>query len=136
MVRDRYPGYRIQPGAGGDSVSSPRVLSEDREQLDYVRQALDRTPRHKSKPHCARDGRMIGHIGLGAAEAGPDSGLYRRRVFFPLPTTGTPTASTGRARPARPSPPDHRAPPRGREDPRFQQGSSSAMTTSAPERCP
>ncbi|WP_239096485.1 DUF6009 family protein, partial [Streptomyces sp. SID11385] len=59
---------------------------EDPEHLDYVRQALDKTPRRKKKPRYARDGRMIGYVELGAeAEADPDSGLYRRRVFFLLP---------------------------------------------------
>ncbi|MFJ3594724.1 MULTISPECIES: DUF6009 family protein [unclassified Streptomyces] len=62
------------------------VWLEDPEPLDYVRQALDKTPRRKNKPRYARDGRMIGYIELGAeAEADPDSGLYRRRVFFLLP---------------------------------------------------
>ncbi|MGW1296261.1 DUF6009 family protein [Streptomyces sp. NPDC002533] len=62
------------------------VWLEDPERLDYVRQALDKTPRRKNKPRYARDGRMIGYIELGAdAEADPDSGLYRRRVFFLLP---------------------------------------------------
>ncbi|MGW7397857.1 DUF6009 family protein [Streptomyces cyaneofuscatus] len=62
------------------------VWLEDPEHLDYVRQALDKTPRRKNKPRYARDGRMIGYIELGTdAEADPDSGLYRRRVFFLLP---------------------------------------------------
>uniref|UniRef100_A0AAU2W3R7 DUF6009 family protein n=1 Tax=Streptomyces sp. NBC_00008 TaxID=2903610 RepID=A0AAU2W3R7_9ACTN len=62
------------------------VWLEDTDHLDYVRQALDKTPRRKNKPRYARDGRMIGYIELGAdAEADPDSGLYRRRVFFLLP---------------------------------------------------
>ncbi|MFI9019623.1 DUF6009 family protein [Streptomyces griseus] len=62
------------------------VWLEDPERLDYVRQALDKTPRRRNKPRYARDGRMIGYVELGgAAEADPDSGLYRRRVFFLLP---------------------------------------------------
>lgn len=62
------------------------VWLEDPERLDYVRQALDKTPRRRSKPRYARDGRMIGYIELDAdAAADPDSGLYRRRVFFLLP---------------------------------------------------
>ncbi|MGW7823514.1 DUF6009 family protein [Streptomyces puniciscabiei] len=54
--------------------------------LDYVRQALDKTRRRGTKPPYARDGRMVGYAVLDdAAEADPDSGLYRRRVFFLLP---------------------------------------------------
>ncbi|ALU98417.1 transcription factor [Streptomyces sp. MBT56] len=70
-----------------DLVHEAKVVwLEDPEGLDYVRQALDKTPRRKNKPRYARDGRMIGYIELGAdAEADPDSGLYRRRVFFLLP---------------------------------------------------
>jgi hypothetical protein len=54
--------------------------------LDYVRQALDKTKRRNTKPPYARDGRMVGYAVLDdGAEADPDSGLYRRRVFFLLP---------------------------------------------------
>ncbi|WP_435835748.1 DUF6009 family protein [Streptomyces anulatus] len=75
---------------------------EHTEHLDYVCQALDKTPRRKNKARHARDGRMIGSIGLGAdTEADPDSGLSRRRVFFLLPPTATPTpkASAGKSPP-------------------------------------
>ncbi|MFJ7062578.1 DUF6009 family protein [Streptomyces microflavus] len=54
--------------------------------LDYVRQALDKTTRRRNKPRYARDGRMVGYTELAdSAPADPDSGLYRRRVFFLLP---------------------------------------------------
>ncbi|MFC7220981.1 DUF6009 family protein [Streptomyces polyrhachis] len=59
---------------------------EPPEQFDYVRQALDKTPRRGNRPRYERDGRMVGYAILGkGAEADPDSGLYRRRVFFVLP---------------------------------------------------
>ncbi|MEU6631904.1 DUF6009 family protein [Streptomyces parvus] len=54
--------------------------------LDYVRQALDKTTRRRNKPRYARDGRMVGYTELDdTAPSDPDSGLYRRRVFFLLP---------------------------------------------------
>ncbi|WP_324290389.1 DUF6009 family protein [Streptomyces sp. H27-H1] len=59
---------------------------EDPARLDYVRQALDKTPRRRGKPRYARDGRMAGFIELSdTAEADPDSGLHKRRVFYLLP---------------------------------------------------
>ncbi|MFG2630768.1 DUF6009 family protein [Streptomyces sp. NPDC048473] len=62
------------------------VWLEDPDNLDYVRQALDKTPRRRNRPRYARDGRMIGYTELDeTADADPDSGLYRRRVFFLLP---------------------------------------------------
>ncbi|MCX4681765.1 DUF6009 family protein [Streptomyces sp. BE308] len=62
------------------------VWLENPDALDYVRQALDKTPRRRNKPRYARDGRMIGYTELDeTADADPDSGLYRRRVFFLLP---------------------------------------------------
>jgi hypothetical protein len=54
--------------------------------LDYVRQALDKTPRKRSKPRYARAGRMVGYSELDdTAQPDPDSGFYKRRVFFLLP---------------------------------------------------
>ncbi|MGI5255524.1 DUF6009 family protein [Actinacidiphila glaucinigra] len=62
------------------------VWLEDPSNLDYVRQALDKTPRKAGRPRYARDGRMVGYSVLGeSATANPDSGLYERRVFFLLP---------------------------------------------------
>ncbi|MFF4402689.1 DUF6009 family protein [Streptomyces sp. NPDC001480] len=62
------------------------VWLEDPGKLHYVRQAIDKTPRRHNKPRYARDGRMIGYAVLDdQAEPDPDSGLYRRRVFFLLP---------------------------------------------------
>ncbi|WP_327425651.1 DUF6009 family protein (plasmid) [Streptomyces sp. NBC_01527] len=71
----------------GDLAHEANVVwLEDPQNLDYVRQALDKTPRRRNKPRYERDGRMIGYVELdGTAEADPDSGLYRRRVFFLLP---------------------------------------------------
>jgi hypothetical protein len=62
------------------------VWLEDPDELDYVRQALDKMPRRRGKPRYYRDGRMVGFTDLStSAEADPDSGLYRRRVFYLLP---------------------------------------------------
>ncbi|GGP93356.1 DUF6009 family protein [Streptomyces melanogenes] len=62
------------------------VWLEDPTPLDYVRQALDKTPRRRGKPRYHRDGRMVGYTELDQhAEADPDSSLHRRRVFFLLP---------------------------------------------------
>ncbi|MFD0375040.1 DUF6009 family protein [Streptomyces sp. NPDC127112] len=62
------------------------VWLEDPAQLDYVRQALDKTPRRRGKPRYYRDGRMVGFAELcDSAEADPDSGLQKRRVFYLLP---------------------------------------------------
>ncbi|MER7847416.1 DUF6009 family protein [Kitasatospora sp. NPDC096077] len=62
------------------------VWLEDLSALDYVRQTIDKTPRRRGKPRWMRDGRMVGYAELdGGAEADPDSGLHRRRVFFLLP---------------------------------------------------
>jgi Family of unknown function (DUF6009) len=62
------------------------VWLEDPDKLDYVRQALDKTSRKRGKPRYARDGRMVGYSELDESMLpDPDSGLYRRRVFFLLP---------------------------------------------------
>ncbi|MFF5408455.1 DUF6009 family protein [Streptomyces misionensis] len=62
------------------------VWLENPERLDYVRQALDKTKRRDTKPPYARDGRMVGYALLDdEASPDPDSGLYKRRVFFLLP---------------------------------------------------
>lgn len=62
------------------------VWLEDPASLDYVRQALDKTSRKRGKPRYARDGRMVGYTELDELmQPDPDSGLYRRRVFFLLP---------------------------------------------------
>ncbi|MET9496608.1 DUF6009 family protein [Streptomyces sp. NPDC006552] len=62
------------------------VWLEDPAGLDYVRQTLDKTKRRATKPPYLRDGRMIGYVRLDdTAEPDPDSGLYKRRVFFLLP---------------------------------------------------
>ncbi|MEV5807215.1 DUF6009 family protein [Streptomyces parvulus] len=62
------------------------VWLEDPHELDYVRQALDKTSRRGGRPRYARDGRMVGYTELDQeAEANPDSGLFQRRTFFLLP---------------------------------------------------
>ncbi|MGW7673251.1 DUF6009 family protein [Streptomyces sp. NPDC054775] len=68
------------------SHESEVVWLEDPDDLDYVRQALDKTSRKRSRPRYARAGRMVGYTELDeGAEPDPDSGLYKRRVFFLLP---------------------------------------------------
>ncbi|MFI2380222.1 DUF6009 family protein [Streptomyces sp. NPDC018964] len=71
----------------GDLTHEEHVVwLENLDTLDYVRQALDKTSRRRNKPRYARDGRMVGYAELSdEAQADPDSGLYRRRVFFLLP---------------------------------------------------
>ncbi|WP_331728031.1 DUF6009 family protein [Streptomyces sp. NBC_01176] len=62
------------------------VWLEGLDHLDYVRQTLDKTRRRASKPPYGRDGRMVGYVLLGTrAMPDPDSGQYRRRIFFLLP---------------------------------------------------
>ncbi|MFD8573328.1 DUF6009 family protein [Streptomyces sp. NPDC059639] len=62
------------------------VWLEDIEQLDYVRQSLDRLPTRKAKPAYHRDGRMVGYAVLNTtAKASRASGTFRRRVFWLLP---------------------------------------------------
>jgi hypothetical protein len=62
------------------------VWLEDIDQLDYVRQSLDRLPTRKSKPPYHRPGRMVGYAILDAdADASRASGTFRRRVFWLQP---------------------------------------------------
>ncbi|MFF7183011.1 DUF6009 family protein [Streptomyces sp. NPDC008121] len=62
------------------------VWLEDIEQLDYVRQSLDRLPTRSGRPAYFRDGRMVGYAILGPnAKASRASGTFRRRVFWLLP---------------------------------------------------
>ncbi|MFF4764811.1 DUF6009 family protein [Streptomyces sp. NPDC001292] len=62
------------------------VWLEDIDQLDYVRQSLDRLPTRKGRPAYHRDGRMVGYALLGpAAKPSRASGTFRRRVFWLLP---------------------------------------------------
>ncbi|MGW6360912.1 DUF6009 family protein [Streptomyces sp. NPDC055092] len=62
------------------------VWLEAPDTLDYVRQTLDKTRRRNTKPPYLRDGRMVGYARLSQdAEPDPDSGLYKRRIFFLLP---------------------------------------------------
>jgi hypothetical protein len=62
------------------------VWLEDVEELDYVRQSLDRLPTRCGKPAYHRDGRMVGYAQLGPrAKPSRASGTFRRRVFWLLP---------------------------------------------------
>ncbi|MBM7440408.1 DUF6009 family protein [Streptomyces sp. HB132] len=83
------------------------VLLANSDELDCVRQALDRTPRRRGKPCYERDGRMVGNTDLdGHAEADPYSGLQHRRVFFFfLLPHGCDANPDREGVPAKPSPP-------------------------------
>jgi hypothetical protein len=62
------------------------VWLEDVDDLDYVRQSLDRLPTRCGKPAYHRDGRMVGYAQLGpCAKPSRASGTFRRRVFWLLP---------------------------------------------------
>ncbi|MER6539085.1 DUF6009 family protein [Streptomyces sp900105755] len=62
------------------------VWLESPENLDYVRQALDKVNTRRGKPRYDRDGRLVGYTNLAQdAERDPDSGLFARRTFFLLP---------------------------------------------------
>lgn len=62
------------------------IWLEDPENLDYVRQALDKVSTRRGRPRYERDGRMVGYTNLAAdADRDPDSGLFARRTFFLLP---------------------------------------------------
>ncbi|MFC8350990.1 DUF6009 family protein [Streptomyces sp. NPDC057280] len=62
------------------------VWLEEPDNLDYVRQALDKVSTRRGRPRYDRDGRMVGYTNLKPGSASdPDSGLFARRVFFLLP---------------------------------------------------
>ncbi|MET7694327.1 DUF6009 family protein [Streptomyces sp. NPDC005483] len=62
------------------------VWLEEIDELDYVRQSIDRLPTRKGRPPCRRPGRMIGYAILGPdAKASRASGTLRRRVFWLQP---------------------------------------------------
>ncbi|MFD0479963.1 DUF6009 family protein [Nonomuraea thailandensis] len=62
------------------------VWLEDIQDLDYVRQSLDRLPTRGRKPAYYRNGRMVGYAILGStAKGSPASGTFLRRVFWLAP---------------------------------------------------
>jgi hypothetical protein len=62
------------------------VWLEDIDELDYVRQSIDRLPTRKGGPPYRRPGRMVGYAILGPdAKASHASGTFRRRVFWLQP---------------------------------------------------
>ncbi|MDX3370177.1 DUF6009 family protein [Streptomyces sp. NPDC048376] len=68
------------------SHESELLWLEDINDLDYVRQSLDRLPTRKGRPAYHRDGRMVGYALLDPAiKPSPSSGTFRRRVFWLLP---------------------------------------------------
>ncbi|MFD6416183.1 DUF6009 family protein [Streptomyces sp. NPDC060194] len=107
------------------------VWLESPDNLDYVRQALDKTPRRRGKPRYARDGRLVGYTELDEhAEADPDSGLHKRRVFFLLPhdRDTAPTGYYATGAPGEAVDPRTIDPQKvGEKTPRSQQGSAAAI---------
>jgi hypothetical protein len=93
----------------GDLTHEAHVVRlENPENLDYVRQALDKTPRRRNKPHYARDGRMVGYAELDDhAEADSTAASTAAASSSSSHTTATPNpkASTKKAPPERPSTP-------------------------------
>ncbi|MFF1699293.1 DUF6009 family protein [Streptomyces sp. NPDC058257] len=72
----------------GEEISheADLVWLQDIDDLDYVRQSLDRLPSRRGRPPYHRDGRMVGYALLGPqAKASRSSGTFRRRVFWLLP---------------------------------------------------
>ncbi|MGW1871415.1 DUF6009 family protein [Streptomyces mauvecolor] len=111
------------------------VWLEDPDNLDYVRQALDKLARRRGKPRYERDGRMVGYTELDPhAEADPDSGLYRRRVFFLLPhdRDTEPHGVYQVGAPRRSHRPPRTLEPRrvGEKTPRSQRGPAAAIAAS------
>ena len=71
------------------TISDQWVLFECLEDLSYFLAPLVSVGAVHSGGY-ARDGRMVGYALLdGQADPDPDSGLYKRRVFFLLPYTAT-----------------------------------------------
>ncbi|MEU6392944.1 MULTISPECIES: DUF6009 family protein [unclassified Streptomyces] len=74
------------PQEGDLAQEAEVVWLEDPEDLDYVRQALDKVRTRKGKPRYERDGRLIGYTNLTPrAPRSSDSGLFARRTFYLLP---------------------------------------------------
>ena len=109
------------------------VWLENLDNLDYVRQALDKTARRRGKPRYERDGRMVGYTELDAhAEADPDSGLQLRRVFFLLPhdRDANPDGPYHEGAPGEAVDPRTIAPKRvGDKPPRSQRGPAASIAT-------
>ncbi|MFD9053240.1 DUF6009 family protein [Streptomyces zaomyceticus] len=62
------------------------VWLEDIEELDYVRQTLDRLPTRAGRPGYYRAGRLVGYaVLLPRARSSRSSGTFLRRVFWLLP---------------------------------------------------
>ncbi|MCX4775242.1 DUF6009 family protein (plasmid) [Streptomyces sp. NBC_01260] len=74
------------PQEGDVAQEAEVVWLEDPNDLDYVRQALDKVNTRKGKPRYERDGRLIGYSNLvPKAPRRVDSGLFARRTFYLLP---------------------------------------------------
>ncbi|MFG2503297.1 DUF6009 family protein [Streptomyces sp. NPDC048441] len=74
------------PQEGDLAQEAEVVWLENTEDLDYVRQALDKVNTRKGKPRYERDGRLIGYSNLApTAPRSADSGLFARRTFYLLP---------------------------------------------------
>jgi hypothetical protein len=96
------------------------VWLEDIDELDYVRQSIDRLPTRKGRPPYRRPGRMVGYAILGPdAKASRASGTFRRRVLLaPAPRPRQRTRRPVRQeRPRRSRRPTHpRTPRQGLQD--------------------
>ncbi|WP_327713289.1 DUF6009 family protein (plasmid) [Streptomyces sp. NBC_00464] len=74
------------PREGDLAQEAEVVWLESTEDLDYVRQALDKVTTRRGKPRYERDGRLVGYTNLApTAPRLPDSGLFPRRTFYLLP---------------------------------------------------
>ncbi|WP_199546302.1 DUF6009 family protein [Streptomyces sp. N35] len=62
------------------------VWLEPIENLDYVRQTLDKTKNGRGRPAYFGEGRLVGYVDLiKNSESKTQSGLFRRRKFYLLP---------------------------------------------------
>ncbi len=74
------------PHKGDLAQETEVVWLESTEDLDYVRQALDKVSTRRGRPRFERDGRLVGYTNLDArAPRSSDSGLFARRTFYLLP---------------------------------------------------
>jgi hypothetical protein len=108
------------------------VWLESPDELDYVRQALDKVNTRRGKPRYERDGRIVGYTNLTAeADRDPDSGLFTRRTFFLLPhdRPNNPTGPYEVGAPGEAVDPRTIKPGRvGAKTPRSQKGHSAEIT--------
>ncbi|MFE4873844.1 DUF6009 family protein [Streptomyces sp. NPDC056682] len=73
------------PQEGDLAQEAEIVWLENTDDLDYVRQSLDKVNTRRGKPRYERDGRLIGYTNLGPKASRTASNLFARRVFYLLP---------------------------------------------------